>query len=41
MFARHRGLRLGSPPVASWIVDKPGAERATLAMSWKSSSKYS
>jgi len=51
--ARQAGLRIplrsarlaaphcGSPPVASWIVEIPASERATDAISWASSSRYS
>jgi hypothetical protein len=38
MLACQRRLLDGSPPLASWSVEAPRAERATLAMSWTSSS---
>ena len=41
MFACHRGLLLGSPPVASCRVEIPRRERATSAIWLTSSSAYS
>jgi hypothetical protein len=41
MLPCQRGLALGSPPAAAWIVETPLGERATDAMSCTSSTRYS
>ena len=41
MFACHRAVRLGSPPVTSCRVDRPASERSTSTIWCTSSCTYS